>query len=694
MREDVAATTDLAQATLAEFSRHPIPLSADRAFSPSALGRAYLAQMGITPPLTRSTLTQTELAEAMEAFYGPRVEVRIRHVPVPVTLVDFSSQYANVARLLGIFDLLRAETLQALDATEEVRALLAEADLETALSPATWRGLVGVALVEPCEDWLPSRAWYSGRGDVPRVGIGPLTSTRPLWFSLPDLFAEKVLAGTTPNILRRVAPRRRGQNLPSLGLDRREGALRPPRDDWWARLVEARERLGDDPIARTMKAVGNTTAYGDFVRMDQQGNEAKVTVHRSDGEPWRKRVARPEAPHSFCFPPIASAVTGGGRLLMAILERLVADAGGCWASANTDSAAIVSTGRGGPVACPGGNLRVGDSEALQALPWAAVDTIRERFGSLGMRLNLTPENLDEQGDRRQLHAVGVAGSRVVFFADGPLGRTVVKRSEVALGDLSSPLGPGTMQAFIDEAASWMLDRVIDGPGRTPRWFGLAATADVSMGTPGRVASLGELGSPFGFATAARRARRVEPLLSGDRVRLIAPAGDLPEQARWVEVPSGVRPHVVVGSGRGRPGDVRIATYGEEVVSLLFHPESKMLGPDGAVCKATTIGLLTPRPVVVGAVHLVGKEGNRIDEVASGEVLDPAEVLTDYGDDEWERLVAPAARLFGVRKLARDTGLTRSKLTLLLRGHVRPHASTRAAIARCLEGSEERRDYDP
>ena len=121
VREDVAATTDLAQATLAEFSRHPIPLSADRAFSPSALGRAYLAQMGITPPLTRSTLTQTELAEAMEAFYGPRVEVRIRHVPVPVTLVDFSSQYANVARLLGIFDLLRAETLQALDATEEVQ---------------------------------------------------------------------------------------------------------------------------------------------------------------------------------------------------------------------------------------------------------------------------------------------------------------------------------------------------------------------------------------------------------------------------------------------------------------------------------------------------------------------------------------------------------------------------------------------
>ena len=684
VRDDVAATTRLARAALSELHRHPVPLSADRALSPAAIGRAYLRQMGVTPPLSRSSLSHGEHGQAMEAFYGPRVEVRIRHVPVPVTLVDFSSQYANVARLLRVFDLLSSERLSAVEATDEVRALLEEADVDEALSPSTWPKLVGFGLVSPEGDWLPSRAWFSGKGDVPRVGIGPLTSSRPMWFSLPDLVAEKVLTGRVPKLLR--AWRLEGEGRLPLRSVLVSGRVPfdPGSADWWEALVEARSVLGGGIGADTLKAIASTTAYGDFVRMDQQAKEAAVTVHRSEGAPWRRRAARPESPHPFSFPPFAAAVTGGGRLLVATLERLVSDVSGCWASANTDSAAVVSSEVGGLVACPGGPARLPDgSEAVRALSWRELDTVRERFFSLGVALNVTPENFDPRGDRRQLHAVGVAGSRVIFFADGSGGREVVKRSEVALGDLRSPLGPGTSRRFVDEAAAWMLERVIDGPGRVPAWFDEAAMADLSMGTPGRVASLGGHGSPFGFAMGARRARRVETVVSGERVRLVAPAGDDPETARWVEVPSGNRPRVVVGQGRGRPGDVRVATYGEEVVSLLFHPESKMLGPNGEVCKATTKGLLTPRPVEVGVVHLVGKEGNRVDEVAIGEVLTPEEVLTNYGDDEWERLIMPAARAYGIRRLARETGLARSKLTGLLAGRSSPRLLTREAVRRAL-----------
>ncbi len=329
---------------------------------------------------------------------------------------------------------------------------------------------------------------------------------------------------------------------------------------------------------------------------------------------------------------------------------------------------------------------------MRAVSWAELDAARERFASLGLRLNVTPENFGPDGDRRQLHAVGVAGSRMIFFTNGPNGRQIVKRSEVALGDLRSPLGPGTTQRFIDEAASWMLDRVIDGPGNVPPWFGTGATADVSMGTPGRVASLGELGSPFGFAIGARRARRVEPLFSGERIRLIAPAGDLPEKARWVEIPSGARPNVVIGEARGRPGDVRVGSYGNEVVSLLLHPESKLLGPDGEVCKATTKGLLTPRPVTIGAVYLVGKEGNRLDEVTTGDVIEVDEVLMGYGDDEWERVLAPAVMRMGVRRLARDTGLALSSLLVSLKGGAAPRDRTKRAVRAALESLYPGWDY--
>lgn len=91
LREDVAATTELTRATLEAFHRHPIALSADRAYSPGAIGAAYLRRIGIRPPRSHVQITHAQLLQVMGAFYGPRVEVAIRHVPVPVSLVDFSS---------------------------------------------------------------------------------------------------------------------------------------------------------------------------------------------------------------------------------------------------------------------------------------------------------------------------------------------------------------------------------------------------------------------------------------------------------------------------------------------------------------------------------------------------------------------------------------------------------------------------
>lgn len=103
---------------------------------------------------------------------------------------------------------------------------------------------------------------------------------------------------------------------------------------------------------------------------------------------------------------------------------------------------------------------------------------------------------------------------------------------------------------------------------------------------------------------------------------------------------------------------------------------------------------SPEAIDVPAVHLVGKEGNRIDEISTGEAFDPEEVLTDYGDDEWEQVVVPAARAFGIRRLARDTGLARSKLTNALLCRSSPNLATRVAVTeaiRCAERCSEVRN---
>jgi hypothetical protein len=670
VREDVAATSDLAGAALREFHRHPVPLSADRAYSSPAIGTAYFRRIGVRPPLERAEITDAQLAQSMGAFYGPRVEVRIRHVAVPVSLVDFTSQYSNVARLSDLWSLLISERIVAVDATDEVRELLERVELADVLGPDLWPQLVGVALVRPDGDVLPTRAWFAGRGDVPRVGLGPIHSDRLLPYAIADLVAAKVLTGRVPEVVS--AWRLDGVGTaPRLRVVRLGGRVRfdPYVDDWWAACQRARSALGDSPMATGMKTIGNGTAYGDWIRLDQQVQAGFVALQRLDGRTERRRVDRPEDPGPWAFPPFASAVTAGGRLLMAALERLLADDRGLFASANTDSATVLSTRDGGLVSCPGGAEQLDDgSAAVRAISWAALDAIRERFSPLGVELRLTPENFGGT-ERRQLHAVGVAGSRVILYLDGPTGRVVVKRSEVALGDLYSPLGRGTSRTFVDESAAWMLSHLLDEHPVAPAWFPLPATTELPMGTPAKVRSLGANGSPYGFAMGARRARRAAGIFGGEPVRLIAPAGDEPASARWVEVPSGE--FVTVATpGRGRRGAVsravQIASYGEELVRLVLHPESKMLGLDGGPSKAGTKGLLTPRPVRVAAVHLVGKEGNRLEEVATGEVTDPDEVLVDYRHDAWEAILFPLLRGATVTEIARRAGMDRAGLSDYLR----------------------------
>ena len=62
--------------------------------------------------------------------------------------------------------------------------------------------------------------------------------------------------------------------------------------------------------------------------------------------PIRTAIAHPEDPGPFACPPLAALVTAGGRLLLAMVHRLVADRGGIVAACDTDGAHIVA--RPGP----------------------------------------------------------------------------------------------------------------------------------------------------------------------------------------------------------------------------------------------------------------------------------------------------------------------------------------------------------
>ena len=82
------------------------------------------------------------------------------------------------------------------DATAEVENLLASVTLNDCFDPTLWPQLVGFALVEPEGDILPVRASYDGRGWG--IGVNPLTSTEPLWYSIADCVAGLGPADRSP----------------------------------------------------------------------------------------------------------------------------------------------------------------------------------------------------------------------------------------------------------------------------------------------------------------------------------------------------------------------------------------------------------------------------------------------------------------------------------------------------------------
>ena len=102
-RQDVAATASLYEALMAEFDLHPIDLEPERAYSPASLSKSYLSVMGIKPMLERQRHFPREiLGYAMAAFFGGRAECRIRRVPMPVRLYDFTSMYPTVDALMDL----------------------------------------------------------------------------------------------------------------------------------------------------------------------------------------------------------------------------------------------------------------------------------------------------------------------------------------------------------------------------------------------------------------------------------------------------------------------------------------------------------------------------------------------------------------------------------------------------------------
>jgi len=96
-------------------------------------------------------------------------------------------------------------------------------------------------------------------------------------------------------------------------------------DDFYKHVVEQKEANKADPtLKKGLKCIGNAGAYGPLVESNELKATADVKLNVYSGEHYHQQsILEHEVPGSFYFPPLASLITAGGRLLLALAEKCV-----------------------------------------------------------------------------------------------------------------------------------------------------------------------------------------------------------------------------------------------------------------------------------------------------------------------------------------------------------------------------------
>lgn len=109
-------------------------------------------------------------------------------------------------------------------------------------------------------------------------------------------------------------------------------------------------------------------------------------------------------------------------------------------------------------------------------------------------------------------------------------------------------------------------------------------------------------------------------------------------------------------------------YGNILGGYREHPEAKFLGHDGNPCNSLTRGLLKRRHITAGRHRYIGKEASRRWE--QGDDLTMVDfVCAEYSEGQAvanNELRKRIAR-YGLKRIARETGIDRNTLRLIARG---------------------------
>ncbi|MGI4949208.1 MAG: hypothetical protein ACRYHC_11065 [Janthinobacterium lividum] len=356
---DVQATWECYADLIARFERLKLTRTIpEKVYSEAGIGKGYLKEMGVAPWRdVQPDVPAALIAKQLGTYYGGRSEVRVRREVRQVILCDFLSMYPTVCTLMGLWRFAIASGMTWADSTAETRAFLDAIDLHALQSPATWGRLATLVRVVPAGEVFPVRTEYAESGQ-PTIGANHLTAESPLWFTLADCIAAKLLTGKTPQVIEATSftpgPVQPGLRPIDIA-GNPEYRVDPNTTDFFKRVIELRQSVkkrmkdatGDerdrlDTEQNALKICANSTSYGIWIEVNvaDLARQRSLTILSTTDEPRTFPSIKVEEPGRFFHPLLGTLITGAARLMLAITERLLTEEGLEWTFCDTDSMAI------------------------------------------------------------------------------------------------------------------------------------------------------------------------------------------------------------------------------------------------------------------------------------------------------------------------------------------------------------------
>jgi len=337
------------------------PIHANQLYSPASIGKLYLEKLGIKPFLQKNPdFPKNVIGHLLSAYFGGRVETKIRKKPTRVTYLDFTSTYSSLFSLMDMYSFLIAEKIDISHTKKETQKFLDEITLKDISEKNTWKKFAVICKIRPDgRTILPVRSTFEQSRKAQNIGINHLESTdgTSLWYTLSDVISSKLLSGTTPTIEDAISftPVGIQNDLPDENIEILKGVtVNPRKENFIKRLIRKRLEIKQNTqtrddfektIENTIKIISNTVAYGIYIQINSQKPQMNqndtITVYGVDEKPFfvnQNTLSKKEIPAKHFNPILGVFMPSAARLLLAASENIITShKDGYFAYIDTDS---------------------------------------------------------------------------------------------------------------------------------------------------------------------------------------------------------------------------------------------------------------------------------------------------------------------------------------------------------------------